>query len=113
MCVTKQWLAQPSVAINFGERRINLATAAIAIVVEVNQHIFKDSGVAINSARRIIIVNDYETIFNVRILMNAPTILTKQLIDRSTRLEFERPLKSYIEVIKTLVTRFNNRYCLL
>ena len=56
--VTKQWPAQPSVAINLGEHRINLPTAAVAIVVEVNQHTFKDSGVVIDFARRVIIVND-------------------------------------------------------
>ena len=112
MNVTKQWPTQPSVFINLGERRINLPTAALAIVVEVNQHTFKDSGVAIDLARRVVIVNDYETLYDVQISMNALTILKKSLIDRSTRLESERPLKSYAKLIKTLATRLTNRYCI-
>ena len=111
--VTMQWLAQSSVAINLGERRINLATDAIAIVVEMNQHIFKNSGVAIDLSRSEVIVNDYETLYNVRISLNAPTIFTKFLIDRSTRLRSERLLRSYAEVIKTLATRLNDRFCVI
>ena len=69
-----------------------MATAAVAIVVEVKQHTFKDSGVNIDLARRVVIVKYYETLYDVRISMNEPTILTKPLIYRSTRLESERPL---------------------
>ena len=79
-----------------------MATAAVAIVVEVNQHSFNDFGFAIELARRVVIVNDSKTLYDVKISMNAPTIFTKPLIDRSTRLESDCLLQSYVDVIKTL-----------
>ena len=67
---------------------------AVAIVVKTNPYTFKNNGVPIDLARRIVIVEKRHIILNVRVDIPAPSVLSPPVSDLSNLADLERTLQT-------------------
>ena len=74
-------------------------TDAFAIIVETNPYTFRDNGVPIDLARRIVVVEKRRILLNVRVDMSAPSVLSPPVSDRSTCADLKRSLQTYANIV--------------
>ena len=84
---------------------------AVARVVETNPYTFKNNGVPIDLARRIVVVEKRLILLNVRVDVSAPSVVSQPISDCSTTADLERPLETYANVVAILSERLKTRFC--
>ena len=88
-----------------------MANAVIAVEAEVNCFTFKESGVAVEIARRVIVVNDRAKLFDFRIATGAQPLLSDLVADRTTSVERSTlEERSYTHLIKSLLQLLGDRF---
>ena len=93
------------------QTHISSLNDVVVIVVETNPYPFKDNGVPIDLARRIVVVAKRRILLNVRVAVSPLSVLSQPISDRSTRTDIERYLQTYANFVAILSERLKTRFC--